>query len=400
LSSQKIQHIRICCHLSTLTVRAAMSDTNRTAVEALDPEWAAESNTARILAVVTVFHALALLFVGLRVYARLLVVKTPGLDDLMIVLSGLCALGGWIIFVIQANHGLGKHYKTISEQDYMMFQKVGFWQSIISAGLAFMWLKISIALNLLRLSKNMTQRKWYKWALWIMIGVTSIYCVGGTLPFFLRCRPMEGYWDKNIKPAPTCMSIKTFIIFSIVNTAFNIGTDVIFATLPTPIVWSLQMKRKARLYVIGILSLGYIAVIMGIIKSKYQLALEVDKDKTFNQNIQVLGFLQLQLGIIAACAPALRPLFGKILRLSFHGGTTNHGYSERSFEGQTNSGGRSNAPGWELRKRTSEELILLKSITRTTKITVVDQKSSERQVRDVNAEGMIFPGRYPAPCNE
>ncbi|GKT88585.1 integral membrane protein [Colletotrichum tofieldiae] len=96
---------------------------------------------------------------------------------------------------------------------------------------------------------------------------------------------MEAYWDKNIKPAPTCMPIKTFITLSIVNTA----TDVIFATLPAPIVWSLQMKRKARLSVIGILSLGYVAVIIGIIKSKYQLALEVDKDKTFNQNIQVLG---------------------------------------------------------------------------------------------------------------
>ncbi|GKT88584.1 integral membrane protein [Colletotrichum tofieldiae] len=149
-----------------------MNDTNGTAAEPLDPEWAAESNTARILAVVTIFHVLALLFVGLRMYARVFVVKAQGWDDLMIVLSALCASGGWIIFVIQANYGLGKHYKTIAEYDYMMFQKVGFWQSIISAGLAFMWLKISIALNLLRLSKNMTRRKWYKWALWVMIGMS------------------------------------------------------------------------------------------------------------------------------------------------------------------------------------------------------------------------------------
>ncbi|TQN73581.1 hypothetical protein CSHISOI_01878, partial [Colletotrichum shisoi] len=276
-----------------------MNDINKTAAEALDPEWAAESNTARILAVVTTFHVLALSFVGLRVYAKVRVLRAPGLDDLMILLSALCALGGWIIFVIQANYGLGKHYETIEKHDYMVFQKVGFWQSIISAGLAFMWLKISIAIYLLRLSKNM-KHKWYKWALWVMIGVTSIYCIGGTLPFFLRCRPMEGYWDKTIKPTPTCMDIKMFIDFSIVNTAFNIGTDVIFATLPIPIVWNLQMKRRARLYVIGILSLGYIAVIMGIVKSTYQLALDVDKDKTFNQNIQFWGFLQLQLGIIAA----------------------------------------------------------------------------------------------------
>ncbi|GKT51681.1 uncharacterized protein ColSpa_11862 [Colletotrichum spaethianum] len=150
-----------------------MNDTSGPAAKPFDPVWAAESNTARIMAVVTIFHVLALLCIGLRVYARVVAVKTPGFDDLMIVLSGLCALGGWVIFVIQANYGLGKHYLTISDQDYMMFQKVGFWQSIISAGLAFMWLKISIALTLLRLSEKMAQR-WYRWALWIMIGMSWV----------------------------------------------------------------------------------------------------------------------------------------------------------------------------------------------------------------------------------
>lgn len=39
--------------------------------------------------------------------------------------------------------------------------------------------------------------------------------------------------------------------------AFNIFTDVLFATLPVPIIWRLQMKTKIRLYLIGVLSLGY-----------------------------------------------------------------------------------------------------------------------------------------------
>jgi hypothetical protein len=39
--------------------------------------------------------------------------------------------------------------------------------------------------------------------------------------------------------------------------AFNVFTDVLFATLPIPIIWRLQMKTKVRLYLIGVLSLGY-----------------------------------------------------------------------------------------------------------------------------------------------
>lgn len=43
-------------------------------------------------------------------------------------------------------------------------------------------------------------------------------------------------------------------------TAFNIFTDVLFATIPIPIIWILKMSRKVRLYLIGILSLGYVSV--------------------------------------------------------------------------------------------------------------------------------------------
>jgi hypothetical protein len=56
----------------------------------IDPVRAAESNTAMIVTVMTVFHALALVFVALRVYARAFVIKTFGRDDVFMVLSAVC----------------------------------------------------------------------------------------------------------------------------------------------------------------------------------------------------------------------------------------------------------------------------------------------------------------------
>lgn len=80
----------------------------------------------------------------------------------------LCALGGgMVIFIIQAQYGLGKHRDTISKLDYVEYSKVGFFQSIISAIAALAFLKISIALSLLRLSKN----PWYSRSLWALIGI-------------------------------------------------------------------------------------------------------------------------------------------------------------------------------------------------------------------------------------
>lgn len=40
--------------------------------------------------------------------------------------------------------------------------------------------------------------------------------------------------------------------------ACNIFTDVMLGALPVPIIWKLQMKLRVRLYVIGVLNLGYL----------------------------------------------------------------------------------------------------------------------------------------------
>ncbi|KAJ3941175.1 uncharacterized protein N0V96_009053 [Colletotrichum fioriniae] len=247
--------------------------------------------------------------VALRIYARIWVIKAPGWDDAVMVMSA----ARWISFVIQARYGLGKHFLTIDKKyDYVVFNHVAFWQAIISAAGALMFLKVSIALSLLRLSKT----GWYKWALWSTIALVFFYSIGGMFPFFLHCKPMSGFWDRNTTPPPKCKDGNNINLFGIINTGFNIFTDVILATLPVPIIWNLQMKRKLRLYAIGILSLGYFAVSMGIVKAVYQLNNDSEPDKTFNRSIQFWGFLQLQVGIAAACAPALKPLVNKLLSLS------------------------------------------------------------------------------------
>ncbi|KAL2163203.1 hypothetical protein VTH06DRAFT_5259 [Thermothelomyces fergusii] len=295
----------------------------------IDPARAAESNTAMILSVMTVFHVIALTFVGLRVYARAVVIKTFGTDDVFIVLSALCAIGGWSVFIYQAGHGLGKHTDTISKEDMVLFSHAGFWQSIISANWALGFLKISIGFNLLRLSPN----AWYRRCLWATIIFVCCYTFMGMMTFLLHCKPMKGSWDKSIDAK--CYSLTLFVAFALMNTSFNIFTDVLFATFPVPIIWNLKMKRKLKIYLVGILSLGYFAVAMGIVKSIYQIAFSREADKTFRQSIQFWGFLQLQLGIIAACATSLKPLFSRILKLSNHDqyyGTAGgqHGYGSRS----------------------------------------------------------------------
>ena len=57
---------------------------------ATDPQWAAESNLVRILAVTGVFHFFALTSVGLRLYVRIGLLRSPGRDDVAMVLAVVC----------------------------------------------------------------------------------------------------------------------------------------------------------------------------------------------------------------------------------------------------------------------------------------------------------------------
>lgn len=90
------------------------------------------------------------------------------------------------------------------------------------------------------------------------------------------------------------------------------------------------MKLRTRIYLIIILSLGYVTVGMGVVKAYFQVGVKRDPDLQFEQNIQFYGFIQINLGIIVACAPTLRPLLGNALKLSGRDKYYNSYYGNRS----------------------------------------------------------------------
>ena len=92
----------------------------------------------------------------------------------------------------------------------------------------------------------------------ISLGAVVCYSFMGAMTFFFHCKPMAGSWDISLKPS--CYSMKLFVTFGLVNTSFNIATDVLFAIFPIFVIWPLNMKRRLRIYLICILSLGYMYV--------------------------------------------------------------------------------------------------------------------------------------------
>lgn len=54
-------------------------------MDELPPEYVHASNASRIVGVVGVFHFIAFIFVSLRLYVRLFMVRAFGVDDVLII---------------------------------------------------------------------------------------------------------------------------------------------------------------------------------------------------------------------------------------------------------------------------------------------------------------------------
>lgn len=68
----------------------------------------------------------------------------------------------------------------------------------------------------------------------------------------------------------------------IVCSAVNIATDLLFAILPIPMVWGLQMNVRKKIGLISVLSLGFFASATAIYKTPMQYHFFEEPDFTGN----------------------------------------------------------------------------------------------------------------------
>jgi ABC-type nickel/cobalt efflux system permease component RcnA len=71
--------------------------------------------------------------------------------------------------VLQIPYGLGRHGLVVPVEDRTKFEEITFWKTVFSDGFAMGLLRISMAISLLRLKKDL---KWYRWSLFAVMGTS------------------------------------------------------------------------------------------------------------------------------------------------------------------------------------------------------------------------------------
>ncbi|KAL1596353.1 hypothetical protein SLS60_008999 [Paraconiothyrium brasiliense] len=286
-------------------------------IPSLSAGFIAYTNAQRILSITGTFFTAALLIVLLRCYVRVVMLRVFGKDDYMMVVSTVFATISFACFVIETQNGLGNHLMVLlmDVNMYKTFAKVLYVHSLmVMVGLSCV--KISIAFSLLRLSATKQQTRFLQVTIIFIVAIT-LACAG-TLIF--QCLPVEAAWDSSLRPAPLgtgnarCYNNTTFRNLGLMNSVFNIITDILFATLPIPLIWKLQINMRTKMSLIVVLSFGWFACAAGIVKAAQQYTVVDDPDWSVNDSFNVWNYIELTIGIVAASLPALKPLFNWALQ--------------------------------------------------------------------------------------
>lgn len=174
-------------------------------------------------------------------------------------------------------YGMGKHNMALTQHDEIEAIKVGHSRIQIASGpgilcdgtryIAKSWqyqalatilyistmalVKLSIGFFLLRIS---VQRRY----IYILHVTMIILCLGSTAIFLFdifQCTPVAAQWDFTI-PNARCTSASGFVAAAYVFSVLAILSDWVFALLPIPMIWNVQMSIQAKCVVVGVLSLG------------------------------------------------------------------------------------------------------------------------------------------------
>ena len=332
-----------------------------------------ENEGPRILGATLSITTIALLTVVARQYVRLFLIRSPGWDDFFMVISMALSITGQIVVLLSVQNGAGRHMGDVDMDVFGVGMKLNFISQPI-----YLWgiciVKLAVGAALIRIATEAIYRR-------LILGTMYFVTIWTTVCFFtlmFQCTDIRVMWDPSV--TATCWSQKALQGLSFTNVALNILTDFMFAVIiPVPMLWNLNVNRRTRGTLIGILGLGVFACAAAITKIPFIIDYGKNGDWLWDsRNLTIWTVVEMNVGIIAGSLACLRPLFRTIL------GSTYGQNSNRTpgASGTKGAGAGSGYAGRSVRKSGSKNWQSLSS-GRQDEADLADEASSERAINAV-----------------
>ncbi|KAF2132138.1 hypothetical protein P153DRAFT_383028 [Dothidotthia symphoricarpi CBS 119687] len=268
-----------------------------------------ETRGDALLIVNSIFISLTIIVVALRLYTRLVIKRWLGIDDVFILLALFFTIGlTAVVLVANQSYGWDRHVYDIEFYKLEPTSKIAMAAKIVfTAAATFTRLSLHCLYYRLVQDSGMT---WFKWIVHANVAYSLAIFVSYTFIAIFLCTPIENYWKLDA-PADSCLDegIAT-LVCGIISTV----ADFVTAVTPIPVIMGLHMPLRQRFGAAFLFALGVIVTIAGIIRTWYiYKSLMVEDDTTwYAYPLWIAAAVEVDLGVICASAPALRPLLARI----------------------------------------------------------------------------------------
>ncbi|KAL4868952.1 hypothetical protein BDV12DRAFT_208847 [Aspergillus spectabilis] len=339
------------------------------------------------LIVMSLLLFLSVVTVGLRLYCRIFRVHKVGLDDYLIVAAMAVTIGMGVMNGFHIAIGTGQHLKYL-DLEVVLIPTLKHWYVYqlvypITVGLV----KFSILTQYYRIFEVKNFR--------IQLIVVGVFVLIYTIvcifinAFECHSKPWRA-WDPTFPEG--CNNLPA-AYFS--TAAITIFTDLVILVMPLPQIIKLNLNRRRKYALIVIFLTGTFASAASIARLNALYKYTTTKDVSYDA-IQILLWSQIEVNvaIISASAPSLRPLFHRMFKGSSYGkqgpsnspypNYGNYGFGDSNYRRTLTHGNTHVA--FELTSRDDEaQMNRIPGVGRsnsTARVTVDDESSSQELILD------------------
>ncbi|KAF7596352.1 hypothetical protein BBP40_002096 [Aspergillus hancockii] len=261
------------------------------------------SRGQRALVVTAVLTGTSIVIVGMRMVARVGLLKLIGREDYTILFSLVLAIVYLALVAAQVHFGLGKHNTAISE-DHLKKQLKRLWAAIPMYNASLAFTKFSVLFQYLRIFPD----RRFRFACYIVIGVVAAYSTWAVVSGYVNCVPVARFWDRSIPGS--CLSFEAVWFF---NASMNIATDLTLLIMPMPLLSQLQLPHMQKVALVGVFAIGGLVAVTSILRLSSLRSVANNPDTSYS-NVAAAYWTaaECNVAIICACLPFLRPLVSRL----------------------------------------------------------------------------------------
>ncbi|KAI0197879.1 hypothetical protein F4808DRAFT_463260 [Astrocystis sublimbata] len=255
---------------------------------------------------VVIFQTIALFIVALRLWSRRLHRLCLQRNDYAILVALVFSFACTGLFGASINFGLGIHIDQLQLDDLKTFARIETALTCIWG-----WALLAIRFSIVDTYVKIFVVPWFIKTCYAWLALEIGWAIQNLFGLSFLCQPFDYQFDKSI-PGGHCVDILAYyyathvIIFIL---------DIALTILPIPVLWSLQMDVRRKLTVTAMFTLGLTINVINLLRIAWREAV-ASPDRTYEYALLLFfTVIEIQLGIILACVPVLRPVMRKLADL-------------------------------------------------------------------------------------